>query len=193
MTMEIIPKITLKKRKMIADNEEIITAEKLNNLVKKDDLIYFYDLDGINRDRPNLCLFQKVAKSNEMWIDSGPRVLGDVVDLVMAGAARITLRKKVWLNLDISSVKEITESKIFIGIDSLTNEINTFDISIFSEVDGYVYFGNKSDFERDFKLSIKLKNLCKNTRLYVCENSEKNIPYWENMGITGILMDIKKN
>lgn len=190
--MEIIPLITLKKRKMIAENEDIITIEDLKNLVKKDDSIYFYDLDGIDRDKPNLCIFQNLSTSHQMWIDSGPRVLGDIVDLVMAGATRITLRKNVWLNLDISSVKEITESKIFIGIDTLNNEIKNIDMSLFSDVDGYVYFGNKSDFERDFKLSSKLRNLCKNYSIYVYEKNKNNISFWENLGVTGVLMDLKK-
>ena len=79
--------------------------------VDKDVNIYVLDIDGIEKDKPNLCLYQDLSKSHVLWVDTGPRVLGDIVDVIMAGATNITIRNNLWRGLDVSSIKEITDRK----------------------------------------------------------------------------------
>ena len=187
--MEIIPLVTLRKRKMTKENGSILSIEELKGVVKEDIPIYFYDIDGIEKDKPNLCLYQQASKYNKMWVDTGPRVLGDVVDLVMAGTARITLRKKVWPNLFLSGIKDITENKIYLEID-LEDQIYNEDNSVFLESDGLTVFINKSKVEGNYKLCSYLKNLCLKHNIYVYEPHKKNFTYWEKLGISGILTDL---
>lgn len=192
MSMEIIPLIRLKKRKILGKDGNILSLEELKNLVNKDENIYLYDLDGLEKDKPNLCLYQKISQFQKMWIDSGPRNLGDVVDEVMAGATSITLRKKMWPDVHVSSIKEITENKIFIEIDAAAKEIFSFNFSLLSEVDGFVSFITKNQIERDFKLSGLLKDICIKHRIYAYESDLDNVLYWKTMGVSGLIMDIDK-
>lgn len=192
MAMDIVPLIRLKKRKMIKENDEILSLDKLKNLVKKDVPVYLYDIDGIEKDKPNLCLYQKISQFQKIWIDAGPRVLGDVVDAIMAGATSITLRKDIWKDIHVPSIKEITESDIFLEVGTTTNEIYDLNPSLFNELDGFVLFANKLNLDRDFKLKSYLKNLFKNYKIYVYESDPKNLSNWKNLGVSGILMDIDK-
>ena len=109
--MEIIPLLTMKKRNIQNKNYKEI-LEKIGD----DQLIYIYDLDGIEKDKPNLCTFQKLSKTHLLWIDSGPRDLGDVVDSFMSGVEAVTLRDDLWKNIFLENIREITENKIYSNI-----------------------------------------------------------------------------
>ncbi len=190
--MEIIPLVRLKKRKILGIDGNIMSLDELKTFVDKDDTIYFYDLDGIEKDRPNLCIYQRFSNLHNMWIDSGPRNLGDVVDEVMAGATSITLRTKMWPELHVSSIKEITECKIFMELNAASQEISSFNFSLFPDVDGFVIFITKDQIERDFKVGGFLKDLCLKRRIYVYESDLKNNSYWKTLGVSGLIADIDK-
>ena len=81
--MELIPLIKLKKRKVIGFNKSDL--KDILKDIKDDEKIYILDFDGIERDKPNFCTFQRISGSYELWVDFGPRNLGDVVDAVMYG------------------------------------------------------------------------------------------------------------
>jgi hypothetical protein len=190
--MELIPLVRLKKRKILGIDGNIISLDELKTFVDKDDIIYFYDLDGIEKDRPNLCIYQRISHFQKMWIDSGPRNLGDVVDEVMAGATSITLRTKMWPELHVSSIKEIIECKIFMELNVASQEISSFNFSLFPDVDGFVIFITKDQIERDFKVGGFLKDLCLKHRIYVYESDLKNNSYWKTLGVSGLIVDIDK-
>lgn len=190
--MEILPLIRLKKRKMIKENGDIISLNKLNDLTKKDVPVYFYDIDGIEKDKPNLCFYQRISKSQKIWIDSGPRELGDVVDAIMAGATNITLRTNIWPDLQVQSIKEITERNIFLDVGASANEIYNLNPSLFNDAYGFVLFANSLNIDRDFMLKSYLKNLFTTHKIYVYESNTKNLCNWETLGATGILIDIDK-
>ncbi len=75
------------------------------------------DLDGIEKDESNLDIYQKLSKKYQLWIDAAPRTLGDVVDVFMAGAKNITLRKTFYPQVNLESIREITENKIYANIE----------------------------------------------------------------------------
>jgi len=177
---------------MKKSNGDILTDDELKSLLKKDDFVYLYDVDGIEKDKPNLCIYQMISQFYKMWTDHGPRVLGDVVDSVMAGATNITLREKLWPKMHIPSVREITECNIFTEIKIPHTEIQNIPISTSYNVDGYVLIDNNIKIEKDFQVCSFLKNFCINNKLYVYESNLKNISYWKNLGVAGILVDIDK-
>ncbi len=191
--MDIIPLIHLKKRKITVEQEEYrLPFNEILEQVDKDVNIYVLDTDGIEKDKPNLCLYQKLSKSHALWVDTGPRVLGDIVDVIMAGATNITVRKNLWHELDVSSIKEITENKIYAGVDLKSQDGHNTEIFPFYDVDGLVVFDGKNQVERDFKYVGFLKNLCIKHEVYAYERDPKNINYWKNLGVTGLLVDISK-
>lgn len=191
--MDIIPLINLKKRNMVQNRED--SQQSFNELLEqidKEDEIYILDTDGIEKDKPNLCLYQKISEQRKIWADGGPRVLGDVVDAVMAGATKITLRKNLWPNLDISSIKEITECEVYFNID--LNTLNKFNMGTYLpyNIDGLVIFHNKNQIESDFKSVSYLKNLCTKYKIFAYESELENLYYWKTLGITGLLVDIDR-
>jgi uncharacterized protein related to proFAR isomerase len=191
--MEVISIIYLKKRKILSEKEgEQISLNDLFERIDKDKKIYVLDIDGIEKDKPNLCLYPKLSENHKIWVDAGPRVLGDVIDSIMAGATNITVRKKIWPEPDISGIKEITESKIYIEIDSKNNNMHSIKISLINNADGLVIFNDKNQIETDFRFSSSLKNLSAKYKIYVYESNEKNFYYWKAQGIAGILMDLDK-
>jgi len=160
--------------------------------VGKDGNIYVLDTDGIEKDKPNFCLYQKLSKSHVLWVDTGPRVLGDIVDVIMAGATNITIRNNLWHELDVSSIKEITENKIYADVGFKNQGDHDTEIVPLYDVDGLVVLDEENQAERDFKYGGVLKNLCIKHEVYVYERDSKNINYWKNLGITGLLVDIIK-
>ena len=189
--MDIIPLIQLKKRKISVEQEEgTLSSSEILEQIDKDTNIYVLDTDGITKDKPNLCLYQKLSKSHVLWVDTGPRVLGDIVDGIMAGATNITVRKNLWHGLGVSSIREITENKIYTEVGLKSQDDHKTETFSFYDIDGLVVFDRKNQVERDFKYSSFLKNLCIKHEIYAYEQDPKNIPYWENLGIIGLLVDI---
>ena len=191
--MEVISLIYLKKRKILSEKEgKQISLNDLLERIDKDGKIYVLDIDGIEKDKPNLYLYPKLSENHKIWVDAGPRVLGDVVDSIMAGATNITVRKKIWPELDISGIKEITESEIYVDIGPKNQNMHSIKFSLINNADGLVIFNDKNQIESDFKYSSFLKNLSAKYKMYAYESSQKNFSYWKTQGVTGILMDLDK-
>ena len=142
-------------------------------------------MDGIERDKPNLCTYQRLAGQIDFWVDSGPRDKGDIVDATMSGATDITLRKKLCPNLQVSEIKEISENKIYKKID-FTEEIP------FNDIDGFVNFNTKEEIEGNFEYSGNLKKMSANNIIYSYESELKNLNYWKHFNVEGLLVDLNK-
>jgi len=190
--MEIIPLVYLKNRKMEEKDGGRLSFDEVLERVDKDKAIYFLDIDGIEKDKPNLCSYQKISKHRKIWVDAGPRVLGDVVDVVMAGATSITVRKELWSELDVSSIREITENEIYTDINLNKQNKRGAEAALFHDADGLVIFNNKNQIETDFKFGSFLKNLYTKYKIYVYESNRKYFSYWETLGVAGLLVDINK-
>lgn len=188
--MEIIPLIKLKKRKIIDEDES--SSDNIFEQIDEEQLLYVLDLDGIEKDKPNLCTYQKLSKSYELWIDNGPRNLGDVVDAFMAGATRITIRKDLCLQLDIPSIREITENKIYININLEDQKTQVSEDMFYHEIDGLVNFNNREKIRLDFRYSELLKQFSIKNKIYSYESDPLNVSYWKNYGMEGLLVEIKK-
>jgi len=189
--MEIIPLITLEKRKIIDTNQKTTDTKEIDQ-IKEDEKIYILDKDGIDNDKPNLCLFQRTSNSYELWIDSRPIELGDIVDSFMTGASAITIRKNLWQKLDLEKIREITENEIFLQIDLQdADEINK-NLHVFEKADGFVIFNDKKLIESDSKYASILRKISEMNKTYAYESNPENIYYWQNKGLKGLLVDMKK-
>lgn len=189
--MEIIPLISLKEGKMV--EPKYLENISLNELLEqfKDDKLYILDHDGIEKNKPDLCLYQKLSRHHELWVDAGPQVLGDVVDSVVAGASSITIRRSLWRDADISSIKEIFENKIYGEVTLKKYGSQGTITSLVHDIDGLVVFDKKNQIEGDFKSAERLKGICKRYETYAYELKKKNVPYWKKLGVTGLLIDIE--
>jgi len=191
--MEIIPLIYVKNRKITIEKEGMaLSLDEVLEQISKNKIIYFLDIDGIERDKPNLCSYQRISEHCDIWVDAGPRVLGDIVDYVMAGATRITVRKNLFSIEEIPNIKEVTESMVYSDVDLRNEKERTSMFSLLPGVDGLVAFYDRNHVDRDFRSGELLKNLCNKYKVYAAEYDEKNISYWKNMGATGVLLDLKR-
>lgn len=189
--MKIIPLIYFQKRKIYAEKEgDALSLKELLSYLDKDTEIYVYDKDGIERDKPNLCTYPKLSGHCKLWVDWGPRSLGDVVDAVMAGATSITLRKNLWPKADISSIREITESNIYESFDSQDHTAQISSFSLMPDVDGFVAYSEKGKVKRDFIYDDAIKNICKRFNTSIIESDEGFFPYWKNIGASGLLIEL---
>jgi len=187
--MDIIPCITLKNRNVINSN---ISLDDLSKYIKEEEKLYILDLDGIEKDKPNLCTFQKISSSYELWIDCRPRTLGDVVDIFMTGATSVTLRKPLSFSLNISDIRDLSENKVYLKIDYRDYKKDSSGFSFLKEYDGFVNFNNKEELERDFKYGEHLNKIKIKNKIYFFENDIRNLSYWERFGATGLMVDIIK-
>jgi len=191
--MELVPLIYVKNRKIHAEKDgKDISPDEVLERISKDRKIYVLDIDGIEKNKPNLCLYPKLSEHYEIWVDAGPRVLGDIVDMVMAGASNITVRKNLRHELEIPSIKDITERGIYVDVDLKSHNVRNIDFSLFQGVDGAVIFNDKNLIKGDFKSGGFLKSLCTRYKIYAYEPNPKNFSYWKTLGVTGILVDISK-
>jgi len=184
--MDLIPLIHMKNREIhLERTKNPVTPKEFLKQIEEEKKIYILDLDGIEKDKPNLCTYQRLSGSHDLWVDFGPRNLGDVVDATMAGATDITLRKNLCPQLYVSEIKEITENKIYANIDF--NE----DLSI-QDADGFVNFYSRQEIESSFKYGSLLKGMTPKNKIYSYETDLENLTYWKYFGVVGIFADLDK-
>ena len=85
--------------------------EKMEEMIADHELVYVIDLDGCKKNSPNLELYKKV--DGGIWLDACPRGVEDVMDLIVAGAEKIT----IWGMKEeyFKEISEAVERDIFIG------------------------------------------------------------------------------
>lgn len=194
--MEIIPLIYMKNRKphLEEKGDPSLFKETLEQLDEGQN-IYFLDIDGLEKNKPNFCTYQRLSGHHNMWIDAGPRVLGDVVDAVMAGATAVIVRQDLWPKLDIEKIKEFTENEIYMGIDLKNQAKNLNNVLLPSGIDGVVLLSNRDEIEKEFKTADLVRELIRKAdkhKLYVYESNPENVHYWEKRGAVGLLVNINK-
>jgi len=103
------------KGRKIKRGDEIYRGEKAREFIeemgKRYGMVYVMDVDGYKRNSPNLSFYKKL--DCPIWIDSFPRYLEDVMDLVVSGFERIS----IWDMKDenLAEVRDMCEIEIFIG------------------------------------------------------------------------------
>jgi len=183
--MEIVPCITLKNYNKL---NYFISVESISQYIKEGEKLYILDLDGIEKNKPNLCFYQKLSNSYDLWIDCRPRNIGDVIDIFMTGATSITIRRTLNPLFSISDIRDISENKVYINIELQDYKNYSSDDLFLKEYDGFVNFNNREEIEQDFKF-VEYLNKMQN-KIYCYENNVKNHSFWEKIGVTGLLVDI---
>ncbi len=178
--MEIIPLIKIKSKKILDYSIKDLILNK--NFDEK--TIYILDYDGINKNKPNLCTYQKLSKHYDIWVDFAPKNIGDVVDSFMTGAKAITIRNRYYKLFYPRKIKEISENNLFLTINDKES------VFLSDEINGYVSFKTREEIESDFKYQTDTKQLSK--KLYIYEKNPENKDYWEKKEIKGLLVDFNE-
>lgn len=53
--------------------------------------LYVIDLDGVERNRPQLDYLQEISREVDIWVDAGIRNVDQTIDTIVAGASRAVL------------------------------------------------------------------------------------------------------
>jgi uncharacterized protein related to proFAR isomerase len=184
--MNIIPLVYVKDGKLLDGKDgNQVSIYDLFKRVEKDMMLYVLDLDGIEHNNPSLDLYQKLTEHCILWIDDGPRRLDDVMDTIMAGATNFTLRNDLWPDIDFPGVQELTDDDIYIAMSVQQKEQHQ-SLSFFSEDIGIVLFNDASDYTT-FSKDVLTKH-----KLYLYTQSTDKAPFWNEQGVTGILIDLNK-
>lgn len=184
--METIPIVYLPKdfeKKLLPsiNIKEIMDREKFKDL-------YIFDIEGIRKNRPRFCFYQRFSSLFDLWVDAGPRDLGDVVDDVFSGAKKIVLRPGLWSETTIQCIRDITENEVLIAADAEDIESINFHTLDDALIDGFIIFFKDSNQRVGFKEEGLINSLIKKKDVYVFD--EKNRSYWESKNIKGFLKDI---
>lgn len=183
----------MKKRKIYL--EEGKNPIELKDFLKKfenERKIYILDWDGIEKDKPNLCTFQRLSPLYDLWVDFGPRDLGDVVDAFLAGATEITIRNHLCPQLTISDIREISENKVYANIDFVNINMQNIDDKFIINSDGLVNLNNKAKIAQDLRCNDYLNALKTKNKFYSYDSNPDNLSYWKQIGAEGLLVDINK-
>jgi uncharacterized protein related to proFAR isomerase len=187
--MDFIPLIKIKKRKIVnSNNNEIKNVKTLLNKYK-DNPIYILDYDGIKRDKPNLCILQKLSKKYKLWIDQGPRSLGDIVDSIIAGTENITIRLDLIEYDDLINISDLIENEIYLNID----DSNIYDLNSLYNIslDGYTMFINEKNLD-NFKIIDYIKNFAKKNSSYIYIKNKSEFDILHDHNFKGFIVDIEK-
>lgn len=97
MPFEVVPALTvdipilpgLKRRRAFQE-----TLDRGLELVDRHEALYLVDAPGLEANKADVELVQELAEEapDEVWVDGGPRVSGDVMDLLIAGAGHVVVR-----------------------------------------------------------------------------------------------------
>jgi len=184
--MNLIPLIHIRKNKLYQDNSNHITIKEILQSINKETQIYFIDYDGIEKNKPNFCTYQKIATQCKPWIDHGPRSLGDIVDIVMAGAEKITFRKTLCPHIDIPSIRNVIDGEIyeyFTAKDITNNTVEPPSL----ETDGIVIqiheINNVSEKTHDHTIP----SFGKKYPICVIEQDKNKFSYWKNKEISSVI------
>ena len=190
--MDIIPLIYIENGVLLMSrNGEQLSTDELFQRVQKDTMLYILDIDGIEHDNPQLDLYQKLSDHCILWVDAGPRMLDDVMDIIMAGATNITVREELWPAIDILGILDITEGETYLAVDPQQQE-TTIELSLLKKIAGIVIFNDENQMTTDFNSWRFLKEGITKPKIYLYDIPSMNMSYWEERGVTGILVDLKK-
>lgn len=111
--MDRIPLVYVEQGQVTVEGKRFRAVEALKELRGEHDLVYVLDLDGIQHNRANIDVYKKVSKKAFLWLDAAPRRVEDVIDLVVAGATRVTLQDGMHDD-DLRQLMDMVESDVYL-------------------------------------------------------------------------------
>jgi hypothetical protein len=94
---------------------------------------YMIDVDGVVGNHPQLDYLQEISRGQEVWVEAGPRVADQVIDVLVAGATRAILSTDTIssVQIEVRHTFALTD-EIALAIASSSGKV----ISIDKEING---------------------------------------------------------
>ncbi len=115
--MEKMPLVYIRRGKVIEGKKRFNAVEKLKEIKKEHKEVYTVDMDGIKRNKPNLGIYRKISRKPFLWIDSFPRCLEDVMDLIIVGASRVTIGDIIDDD-ELKRIRDMCEGELYLRGDN---------------------------------------------------------------------------
>jgi uncharacterized protein related to proFAR isomerase len=94
-SLEILPVVHARGGALVGPDAEPLEEDLktvTRRFAREHDGLYLVDLDGLQRNSPDVELVQQVSHRVSVWSDAGSRTPEDVMDLVITGAEQVTVR-----------------------------------------------------------------------------------------------------
>jgi phosphoribosylformimino-5-aminoimidazole carboxamide ribonucleotide (ProFAR) isomerase len=93
--------------------------------------LYLIDVDGILSNRPQLDYLQEISRGQEVWVEAGPRVADQVIDVLVAGATRAVLSTDTIssVQLEVKHTLALTD-EVALAIPASSGNVESLDKSL---------------------------------------------------------------
>jgi uncharacterized protein related to proFAR isomerase len=89
-------------------------VELAKELRSSHDVIFILDIDGIERNSPDLDLVRRMSGLIDLWVDAGTLNSGGATDMLVAGASKVVMGTKSIFGLEhLEKAVELSENVIF--------------------------------------------------------------------------------
>lgn len=213
---EIIPAVNLYKgapvvkwqngyEPLLNKDEKVMDINGLIELLKdRFDKALITDINGINKNRPQLDLYRDISKKIELWVDAGSRIRDGAIDILVAGAAKVVLGTKTLLDLEeLERTCELSENVIFEidyddGIVSPKKKIREMSPSqLIGKVKNQgiedIIFTDLKHLSSDshFNLDIAGTLLAENLKLYIHGRFDPENKMLNNLNYAGLITEVE--
>ena len=110
---EVLPRLVVRKDSVLSAEGPVPkehTFELIEEALERFGKVLVWDLDGIERNRPNLRFIRRF-EGEGLWVDAGIRRAESVIDVLVAGADRVAMGTKTIRDLEeLSAARELTEN-----------------------------------------------------------------------------------
>jgi len=189
--MNLIPLIqtkNIRKRKQLSD---LFTS--LNENEKSAPNLYLLDNNGINKNHPCLSLHQYAHRWFDTIVDAGCQHVGDVVDVLLAGAHIVVIRPNSWREPDFLSIRDISETELYVWFNPLEQIRKTSSEPVlFSQADGIIVYTDELSSPISFETRDKIRVLLSahtDKKIVVFDSQQRHQHEFSVFGLNSFIVD----
>ncbi len=185
--------------------EDIGIQELLDELKRRYSKALITDINGINRDRPQLELLKKFSTKLELWVDAGSRYGEGAIDILITGAEKVVLGTKTLRNLEeLENALELSEN-VVLNIDydgaivSPEKSLRNMSPSSLADkarslgLEGVIFTDLRHlSSEEYFDLAVGRTIVGKGMNAYFHGRFERGTEMFRGMGLEGVMIEVER-
>ncbi len=125
--MEIIPSISFKDEEPViveegdydyySKNGHVLSLNEILEELADYEKIYYLDIDGINKNKPQIDVIRELSLRKEVWGDTGARDENGITDAFIAGLTRAVISTKTAYKWEVFEKAAKMSDELIMGID----------------------------------------------------------------------------
>lgn len=186
------------------DGNKMDIHELIDELKERFNRVLITDINGINRDKPQLELCRDLSTKMKLWIDAGSRSRDGAIDILVAGAERVVLGTKTLIDLgELEKTLELSENVVLDidydeGIVSPKKTIREMSpLSLVEEVkrigvEEMIFTDLKHlSSEAFFNVDIGQALLKSDMKIYFHGRFDRGIATFKGMNLAGVMVEVE--